>query len=168
MQPNFSCFLLSYTQRRVRHDKRGFFASYMSLSSDNQSGDQNSSLPKPNGGDFVLPQTILRHFDLISTPYNPDLAAAIHSRRREFPDGYLFLDRLLAMGSVECTSSCSSMPSTTSNRLQSLFYVAELILRLPLPSQHTCRHPQATACYQHCGARPDKARLLLLLPLTGL
>jgi hypothetical protein len=64
-------FKLICSPRGFRRGLPGFFASYMSLSSDNQSGDQNSSLPKPNGGDFVLPQTILRHFDLISIQQSP-------------------------------------------------------------------------------------------------
>ncbi|WRT67223.1 uncharacterized protein IL334_004189 [Kwoniella shivajii] len=47
--------------------------------------------------EFAIPNTILRHFDLSSTPWNELSSPQIENKRRNLPDGKLFFDRLLEL-----------------------------------------------------------------------
>ncbi|WVR05159.1 hypothetical protein IAU60_002171 [Kwoniella sp. DSM 27419] len=51
--------------------------------------------------DFAIPTTILRHFDLASTPWTELSSPQIESRRRRLPEGKLFYDRLLELAGLE-------------------------------------------------------------------
>ncbi|WWC89930.1 uncharacterized protein L201_004859 [Kwoniella dendrophila CBS 6074] len=54
--------------------------------------------------EFAIPNTILRHFDLSSTPWNEFTAPQIEDRRKKLPDGKLFFDRLLELVGLEGSS----------------------------------------------------------------
>ncbi|RXK38601.1 hypothetical protein M231_04107 [Tremella mesenterica] len=48
-----------------------------------------------------LPHSILRHFDISFSPYTSEVVQAITLRRGRYPEGKLFLDRLLELANVD-------------------------------------------------------------------
>ncbi|WVW82987.1 hypothetical protein I302_105003 [Kwoniella bestiolae CBS 10118] len=54
--------------------------------------------------EFAIPNTILRHFDLSSTPWNDLTSPSIEKRRKELPEAKLFFDRLLELVGLDGAS----------------------------------------------------------------
>lgn len=44
---------------------------------------------------------VLRHFDLSSSPYDEARVGSIQTRRSRYPDGQLFIDRLLNLAGID-------------------------------------------------------------------
>ncbi|KAK8869684.1 hypothetical protein IAR55_000252 [Kwoniella newhampshirensis] len=54
--------------------------------------------------EFAIPTTILRHFDLASTPWSEAASRDVDERRNKLPGGQLFFDRLLAFAQIDGNS----------------------------------------------------------------
>lgn len=52
---------------------------------------------------FSIPHTVLRHFDLTSTPFTETFNRDVAERRRTYPDSAIFLDQLLSLASIDGT-----------------------------------------------------------------
>ena len=57
--------------------------------------------------EFAIPTTVLRHFELASSPYSESVVRDITNRRRSYPDQKLFFDRLLAFAELDGQRSAS-------------------------------------------------------------